>query len=405
MGKKLRDTGIGLIGEVPWGTHFCHFYQTKEDITDIHIPFFKAGLEGNEYCVWVTSDPLEVEEAKRAFRAAYPELDRYLAKGQMEIFSYSGLYTKEGSFDPKAVLEGWASMLDGALKKGYEGVRAASNAYWVERKDWGAVESYERDVESLIVNKRLIGICSYSLEKCTPDDIVDVISNHQFSIAKKEGKWEVIESAVRKRLMQALNTIEALMEHVPIGITVAEAPDVKIRMVSRFGQELAGRPGEALENITFEEYAEKLGISMPDGTRPRNEDLPLSRAVLKGETVNEEEWVVQRPDGARLTVLCSAEPIRDSSGKIMAGVIVWRDITKRKEAVEDLKKLNTELQEALRKVRILSGMLPICASCKRIRDKEGSWKQMEKYIEEHSEAGFTHSLCDECAKKLYPDFA
>ncbi|MBI5492573.1 MAG: MEDS domain-containing protein [Deltaproteobacteria bacterium] len=409
MGTRLRRTGIDLIGDVPWGTHFCHFYRTREDLTDILIPFFKAGLEGNEFCVWVTSDPLGVEEAKSAFRAAYPEFDKYLARGQIEVFSYSDWYTKGGSFDPKAVLEGWASKLDGALKKGYEGMRATGNTFWLERKDWGAFENYEKDVESLILKMRMIVLCSYSLEKCTPNEMIDVISNHQFSIARKEGRWAIIESSERKRLLQALHrsasTIEALMEHIPIGITIAEAPDINIRMVSRFGRELAGRPGESLENITFEEHAERWAISLPDGTQPRNEDFPLSRAILKGVTVNDEEWVLQRPDGTRLTVLCNAGPIRDRNGEITAGVAVWRDITKRKEAEEELKKLNMELQEALRKVRILSGILPICASCKRIRDKEGAWKQMEKYIEQHSEAGFSHSLCDECAKKLYPDFA
>jgi len=67
---------------------------------------------------------------------------------------------------------------------------------------------------------------------------------------------------------------------------------------------------------------------------------------------------------------------------------------------------NTLLQErekALQEVRILRGFLPICASCKKIRDDNGYWKQIEGYIKEHSEAEFTHSICPDCAKRLYPD--
>ena len=63
-----------------------------------------------------------------------------------------------------------------------------------------------------------------------------------------------------------------------------------------------------------------------------------------------------------------------------------------------------ELQESLDKVKVLSGLLPICASCKKIRDDKGYWNQIESYIRDHSEAEFSHSICPKCAKELYPDF-
>lgn len=64
---------------------------------------------------------------------------------------------------------------------------------------------------------------------------------------------------------------------------------------------------------------------------------------------------------------------------------------------------NAELQKALAKIKTLSGLLPICASCKKIRDDQGYWTQLESYISEHSEAEFTHGCCPECMKKLYPE--
>jgi len=64
---------------------------------------------------------------------------------------------------------------------------------------------------------------------------------------------------------------------------------------------------------------------------------------------------------------------------------------------------NEELQKALAKIKTLSGLLPICASCKKIRDDQGYWTQLEYYISEHSEAEFTHGCCPECMKKLYPE--
>jgi PAS domain S-box-containing protein len=79
------------------------------------------------------------------------------------------------------------------------------------------------------------------------------------------------------------------------------------------------------------------------------------------------------------------------------------DITERKRAEEERERLIGQLQEALAKVKTLSGLLPMCASCKRIRDDKGYWQQIEAYIRDHSEAEFSHSVCPECAKKLYPE--
>jgi len=71
---------------------------------------------------------------------------------------------------------------------------------------------------------------------------------------------------------------------------------------------------------------------------------------------------------------------------------------------EEKSKLIIELQKALERVKTLSGLLPICASCKKIRDDQGYWNQIEAYIAQHSEAEFSHGICPQCAKKLYPEF-
>ena len=80
------------------------------------------------------------------------------------------------------------------------------------------------------------------------------------------------------------------------------------------------------------------------------------------------------------------------------------EVADRRRAEQELGKAVVELQQALRQVKKLSGFLPICASCKMIRDDKGYWQQIEQYISEHSEALFSHGLCPECAKKLYPEF-
>src|SRR5678815_4153713 len=85
--SQLRNSGIDVLGEIPRGSHFCYFYETKQDLLDILVPFFKAGLEGKEFCLWLVSNPapLTVEEAKEALVKALPELDRRIIDQDIEI--------------------------------------------------------------------------------------------------------------------------------------------------------------------------------------------------------------------------------------------------------------------------------------------------------------------------------
>jgi PAS domain S-box-containing protein len=96
--------------------------------------------------------------------------------------------------------------------------------------------------------------------------------------------------------------------------------------------------------------------------------------------------------------------IRDRGGKIIGLYGVSRNITEQKRATKEREKLIDELKEALSEIRTLSGMLPICANCKKIRDDKGYWTQIESYISEHTEALFSHSICPDCAAKLYHDY-
>lgn len=95
--------------------------------------------------------------------------------------------------------------------------------------------------------------------------------------------------------------------------------------------------------------------------------------------------------------------IRDNNEQVIGLYGVSRNITEQKLAVEEREKLIVELKKALSEVKTLSGMLPICANCKKIRDDQGYWNQIENYLSKHSEALFSHSICPECAASLYPD--
>ncbi|MBI5524231.1 MAG: PAS domain-containing protein [Desulfarculus sp.] len=99
----------------------------------------------------------------------------------------------------------------------------------------------------------------------------------------------------------------------------------------------------------------------------------------------------------------AAYPIFDEQGQPWRVAIFGQDITQRKRHEEERERLLAQLQKALAEVKTLSGLLPICAHCKRIRDDQGYWERIESYISQHSQAQFTHGICPECAKKLYPE--
>ena len=107
--------------------------------------------------------------------------------------------------------------------------------------------------------------------------------------------------------------------------------------------------------------------------------------------------------GLLTIVLIYLNEKRDAMALSLAIMAQQREIEERKRVEKEREKLINELQVALAEVKTLSGLLPICASCKMIRDDKGYWNQIETYVRDHSEADFSHSICPDCTKNLYPD--
>ncbi len=109
-----------------------------------------------------------------------------------------------------------------------------------------------------------------------------------------------------------------------------------------------------------------------------------------------------RKDGSEFPLELSIGTWQATEGTFYSGII--RDITERKRAEEERERLLRELQSAMAEIKVLDGLLPICATCKKIRDDKGYWKQLEDYISDHSAATFTHGICADCARKIHPDW-
>src|SRR5258708_6206240 len=195
MAAELRQTGINELGDQPWGTHFCLFYETKDDLLDLLIPYIKAGLDAHEFCLYVASEPVVAEEAERALRAAVPNFDRYLSDGQIEIVSHLNWYLAGGRFDPLRVRQGWIDKLDQALAHGFAGMRFAANVFWLEKQDWKAFADYEGKLDEVFGQLRILAVCAYVLDRCSAADLLDVVHHHQFTVARRHGAWERLEGS------------------------------------------------------------------------------------------------------------------------------------------------------------------------------------------------------------------
>lgn len=108
-------------------------------------------------------------------------------------------------------------------------------------------------------------------------------------------------------------------------------------------------------------------------------------------------------DGSLRVLETSGVPVYDRAGRWIGYRGIDRDITARKQAERERERLIAELREALAHIKTLRGLLPICASCKKIRDDQGYWRQVEAYMMERTDVQFTHGICPDCTKTLYPE--
>jgi len=132
--------------------------------------------------------------------------------------------------------------------------------------------------------------------------------------------------------------------------------------------------------------------------------MEAAQACLDGKT---SEYVFEHrmlhKDSSYRWIIVRGKAIRDESGNAVRLIGSDADVTDRKQAELERESLIKKLQKTLEEVKILSGLLPICSNCKKIRDDKGYWNQIESYIRDHSEANFSHSICPECSEKLYPE--
>jgi DNA-binding CsgD family transcriptional regulator len=193
MATALRRTGLGVVGDMPWGTHFCLFYKTKQDVLDTIVPYFKAGLASNEYCLWILSksDPLTREEAWRALRLG---VSQRAAAERIELLSHEEWFLRGSDFDLRQVMSIVQDKLGQALARGQAGIRVNGGPAWLQKEKENAFHALEHAFDAFVADRPILTLCNFPLATSAAADILAAARTHHFSVARHNGVWQIIQA-------------------------------------------------------------------------------------------------------------------------------------------------------------------------------------------------------------------
>jgi signal transduction histidine kinase len=246
--EQLRQTGIGAVGDVPWGTHFFLFHETKQDLIDACIPYFQAGLETQEFCMWVIADPLTEEEVRYCLKHAIPRFEDHFEKRNIEIVRGREWYMTGDDLDLEKVTRGWKQKIDCALNGGYAGLRLSADTAWLDKREWKAFCAYEKEINDSIVDARMLALCTYPLPGSAAAEILDVTRTHQFALARRNKEWELIETSELKQAKAEILRLNNNLEQRVLERTsqlMAANEELRCQMAERQRAEEALRTSQA----------------------------------------------------------------------------------------------------------------------------------------------------------------
>jgi PAS domain S-box-containing protein len=385
MLPELATTGFSVMGDMPWGTHFCYFYETKQDLLEASVPFFQAGLENREFCLWIVYTPVTEADALQALRESIPDLDRHLAEGAMEIFVHpEPLF--DGDFpEPRASVLYLDEKLDHALARGYGGMRVAGSPACLQKASTEYFRQFERELGRSVANHRMIALCHFPLAESNAAEILDAARTHQFVIARREGDWEIIETPEvrrakaeitklneqleqrveeRTRALEAVNEklrkeiarreqveedlrrqkeiFQSIFDHVPLILKFVDR-EGRIQMVNGEWEHVLGRTLDEIVNLGVDVYEE----GYPD---------PLERQrVLDFAANSNGEWEDFRTkvkDGRVIDTTWAVARLSDG-----ATICIGQDISERKQAEQELRKQKEILQIIFDHIPVMIGFV------------------------------------------------
>jgi signal transduction histidine kinase len=352
MTTEMRKTGIDVVGDmVAWGAHFCLFYETREDLLDTLIAYCKSGLGREEYCLWIVAEPLTIEEATAALKAAVPDLDRHLADSRMEIASARDWFLQGGTFDGKRLTDAWYEKLARVSARGYTGMRVTGDTTWLSKKDWGHFCDYEDGLNEVIGNQSLAVLCTYPLATCGAPEILDVVRTHQFVLARRHGNWDIVETAALKRAKAEIKGLNEELEQRVVertnqlmlaseALREAQTQLAHVNRVATMGELSASIAHEVMQPITATITYARAALRFLNAQPPNLEETrqALGATVEQGNRATD---VIQR-----IRALIKKAPPRKDALEINGAILEVIALT-RNEILKNGVSVQTQLAEGL----------------------------------------------------------
>jgi two-component sensor histidine kinase/PAS domain-containing protein len=178
----LSPSGLATIPHLQWGSHFAHFFDSGDDLRNLLVPYFKAGLEHGEKCLWVVGEPFGLDDARSALRAAVPDLDARERAKQIEIIDGAAWYSGDTKIQPEELLDGLIELEQDALSRGFSALRTNGNCSWVSDAQWADFLDYEAKVQEAVRGRRMICLCSYCAKDLSSQGQLAVMERHDMAI-------------------------------------------------------------------------------------------------------------------------------------------------------------------------------------------------------------------------------
>jgi two-component sensor histidine kinase/PAS domain-containing protein len=180
--QPWSPSGLQTVPHLHWGSHLAHFFASGDELRDVLVPYFKAGLENNERCLWVTGRAFNAEEARSALRAAVSDLDKRERDQQIEIANGDEWYGRGEKLHPHELASGLLQRERQALDLGYAGLRTNGNCAWVSPDQWADFVEYETLVQKGVRGRRMICMCSYCIDQLEDGSHLEVLGCHDLAV-------------------------------------------------------------------------------------------------------------------------------------------------------------------------------------------------------------------------------
>ena len=168
----------------------CHFFPTRQELIDGLVPYFEAGIDNNEQCIWLTSSPLPAQDALVEISQS-EKLMRAVRSDQLRVFDAADWYGELESFDAERAIQLWLEKEQRALADGFQGLRITGNTSFVTRASWNQLMEYERKLHDRIKDRRIIACCSYLREQCGSVEVLEVVRCHHGSLDRTDDHWDL----------------------------------------------------------------------------------------------------------------------------------------------------------------------------------------------------------------------